>query len=75
MKEITIKVCGQAATGKSILQYLLLDSLRKHGYNVEYVPDIDFPTEQDLVDYVNTLPINNIFANVNIKVESVQTKK
>ena len=44
-KNITIAISGEVATGKSRIAYLIKKTLKQHGFEVNFVNDIDYPTE------------------------------
>jgi hypothetical protein len=77
MRNITIKICGLQKTGKSMLQYFLIKEMRNQGLNVEFIPDIDFKTEDELFHYFDQLlETNQIkFDQFNVKVETIQTNR
>lgn len=70
MKEVTIKICGKTCSGKSTVQYHIIKELRKLGFDVDYVPDIDYKDERDFENRVG----GSVWKECKIKVETVTTK-
>jgi uridine kinase len=46
-KEIIIEIKGLPKTGKSSLTYLIKESLKKEGINIEMIDDRDYLNEDD----------------------------
>lgn len=77
MKKNTIKICGTAGSGKSILQYFLIKEMRNKGLIVKFVPSDDFKTERDLYQYVESFLFEGKIdlSTFEVSVETVQLNR
>ena len=74
-KGITVTVTGLNNSGKSRISYIVKESLRVHGFNVEFDPSMDFDNEahfnrvmrRNLDEAVEAISENTI-----VKVKEVQ---
>ena len=75
-KNITVTVSGATGSGKSRIAFLLKKFLREQGFEVEYEPNLDHPSE-GLFDLHMNQNLNEVVENFKttrkIKIKELQT--